>query len=484
MLPEDFGQYRFLRELGMGGMSSVYLVEDTRLMRRAVMKVLAGDLDSAMQTRFRSEVDAMRQLHHPNIPALFEAGKMADGRPFLVMEWLEGTGLDDVLAERHRMPVADALDVALAVARALGCAHDLGILHLDVKPANVFIPTRGGVPRCGEAKLLDFGVLGKLQRDTGLTTTGSLVGTPNYMSPEQVRAGGLSPAADVFSLGVLLYEVLTGRRPFEEQTVPELLFNVLSQAARPLDPTVPPNVAALVMRCLEKDPHRRPASGNEVAVLIAELQGEGTAAGVAWSAAPAPACMASAPPPPPPPPGRSSRRGVWIGIGLAVAIAAAGALPLARLPWTRWKFILAGAFLCIASVAAGTWVRRLIARKSKQLPGSVSGVLSLAQTRKALSSTLAIQVDEIISKCRLVDDKFLASTMALMVKDYQSARKLDDRQQSLMNAIAILDRLGPKLSPWYVRHESLIATGVSLVGIISGLATATLSITKVVAGGK
>ena len=133
-------------------------------------------------------------------------------------------------------------------------------------------------------------------------------------------------------------------------------------------------------------------------------------------------------------------------------------------------------------VMMGMAVRRYLAHKREQITGDISKLLTGGRTRKALSMTLAIQVDEVIAKCRLMDEKFLGLTMAVMVKEYDSARKFDDRQKALMNAIAILDKLGPKLSPWYVRHEKMVATAVSMVGIISGLATAATSVAKLVRG--
>lgn len=151
-------------------------------------------------------------------------------------------------------------------------------------------------------------------------------------------------------------------------------------------------------------------------------------------------------------------------------------------PSTEAWLITLGVFLIVAGVAMGAAVRRYAARKRVHLTGEISELLKGDRTRKALSMTLALQVDEVIGKCRLMDEKFLGLTMALMVKEYDSARRFDDRQRALMNAIAILDKLGPKLSPWYIRHEKLVATAVSLVGIISGLATAAQSIAKVIKG--
>ena len=142
-LPADLERYRFIRVLGSGGLATVYLVEDIRLLRRAVMKVASAELDTSARARFYQEAAFLGRLHHPNIPALYDDGILPDGRPFLVTEWVEGWVLAGLLDSRIPISLQDVLSLAGAVARALGFAHQQKVLHLDVKPANILVPGRG-----------------------------------------------------------------------------------------------------------------------------------------------------------------------------------------------------------------------------------------------------------------------------------------------------------------------------------------------------
>jgi len=519
-MPADFGEYEFIRALGTGGLAKVYLVRNTRSGVSTVLKVGNADMDPAAQERFRTECAALQELSHPNIPRLLDFGTLPDGRPYLATEWVAGADLETLLDTPHlALSLGDVLLLTRAVARALGCAHAHGIVHLDVKPANILVQGIAGRWRFEEAKLLDFGVLGKLQSDTHMTRAGMVVGTPLYMSPSQLKGEAVNATADVFSLGVVTYEMLSGHVPFEGKTLEEMFFAVLSKGPKPLPAHIPFPLANLVLRCLDKDPDKRPRSGTELAALIDQLLNAlGGTLGMTVRFLPGPVAageytrMFVAPPaqsvpmPPSQPsmpfapaakktvviaaaPGRS-----WIAKWAAAAVAvlavvflsvafcvstfSKSAKPGSKEPW----LIAVGVILVLSGVAMGMAVRRLLAWKREQITGEISQLLKGGRTRKALSMTLAIQVDEVIAKCRLMDEKFLGLTMALMVKEYDSARKFDDRQKALMNAIAILDKLGPKLSPWYVRHDKLVATAVSLVGIISGLATAAQSVAKLVKG--
>jgi hypothetical protein len=546
-MPADFGEYGFIRVLGTGGLATVYLVRNTQTGVTAVMKVGNTDLDDAARERFRTEGAMLRQLRHPNIPALLDVGTMPDGRPFLATEWVEGSDLDALLDRAPHLTLRDVLMLTRAVASALGCAHAQGIVHRDVKPANILVPTRDGQYCFGEAKLLDFGVLGKLQADTRLTSAGFVIGTPLYMSPGQLKGEAVNATADVFSLGVVTFELLSGHLPFEGVSLEEMFHAVLFLEPKALPAHVPYPVGELVWRCLKKESNQRPQSGTELAALIDELlnrvaglldmtirpvpkppqAGEFTRVFGGFQAQPSatpafgpaagpgdytrlfsppsttvaqpsatPALRPAAGPEeftqlfsqPSVPVAAAPRRNmaakwavvlVFAILALSVAALRKSAEPVAsREPW----LIAVGVVLVLCGVAMGMAVRRLLALKREQITGEISQLLKGGRTRKALSMTLAIQVDELVAKCRLMDEKFLGLTMALMVKEYDSARKFDDRQKALMNAIAILDKLGPKLSPWYVRHDKLVATAVSMVGIISGLATAAQSVAKLVRG--
>ena len=476
--------------LGSGGLGTVYQVEDTQQGLRAAMKVGRPDLDSLARERFRTEVRVLRQLHHPNIAQLYDFGDLPDGRPFLVTEWLEGADLATLLRSGRRLQIRDVLLLARSVARGLGWAHQQGILHLDVKPANIWVPERAGAARFDEAKLIDFSVLAKIETDTGRTQAGAIVGTPYYMSPEQMRGLGLTAAADVFSLGLVMYEMLAGRRPFEGKNTAEVFLAIFTQEPPPLEPIIPANVADLVRQCLAKEPRMRPASGVQVAaaleLILESVEDRPLPAPPAVSATEASEITAHGAPGSAPPAQRPLARRVKVAgaTGMALAVLATAVIGLTS-PWSKqadWPPIALGSLLILAGVGMGFTVRWFLADRRDRLAGNISALLGGARTREALSMTLSLQMDELIEKCQQMDEKFLGLTMALMVKEFDTAKKFDDRQKALMNAVMILEKLEPKLSPWYVRHDKLIASGVSLVGIVSGLATAAESVAKLVKG--
>jgi hypothetical protein len=413
-----------------------------------------------------------------------------DGRPFLVTEWLEGADLATLLRSGRRPQIRDVLLLARSVARGLGWAHQQGILHLDVKPANIWVPERAGTARFDEAKLIDFSVLAKIETDTGRTQAGAIVGTPYYMSPEHMRGLGLTAAADVFSLGLVMYEMLVGRRPFEGKNTAEVFLAIFTQEPPPLEPIIPADVADLVRQCLAKEPRMRPASGVQVAaaleLLLESLEDRPLPAPPAVSATEASEITAQGAPGSSPTEQRPLASTVKVAgaIGMALAVLATAVIGLTS-PSTKpadWPPIALGSLLILAGVGMGFAVRWFLADRRDRLAGNISALLGGARTRQALSMTLSLEMDELIEKCQQMDEKFLGLTMALMVKEFDTAEKFDDRQKALMNAMMILEKLEPKLSPWYVRHDKLIASGVSLVGIVSGLATAAESVAKLVKG--
>jgi len=507
-MPEEFEPYRIISVLGQGGMGVVYLVEDARQGRRGVMKVGVPNLDSQARERFTREATALQQLRHPNIPALFDFGALSGGRPFLVTEWVEGSDLAKLIASGTSFSLRDVLLLARAVARALGCAHEHQIVHLDVKPANIIVPAgESDGYRFEDAKLADFSVLGNLEVRTGSTRAGMVVGTPYYMSPEQVRGEALTPSTDIFALGVVMYEMLSGRRPFEGETAQEMFFALLSSEPEPLRAPIPSEVADIVRWCIDKDPRRRPRSGNEMALLVERLIQAAPFDGPESYAqrrranaepskvspdderlitqAPVQSAPVAAVPAPHSAPHQTASRRMnpvaLISTAVLVVVVIIGTVLAVkgRVPH-EFGLIALGGLLVVGGVAMGLAARKYLAGRRDLLSVDVSEALKGAKTRKALSMTLSLQVDEVVRKCRLMDEKFLGLTMALMVKEYDSARNFDDRQKALMNAIAILDKLEPKLSPWYIRHEKLVATGVSLVGIISGLVTVAQSVVKLI----
>jgi serine/threonine protein kinase len=272
-LPAAFGRYRVLRLLGKGGMGAVYLAEDTQLGRRVALKLPSFDASASPQRveRFLREARSAAALHHPNICTLYDAGREA-GRPFLTMAYIQGQSLADVLDDGRRMPPGQAVELIRKIALALGHAHETGIVHRDLKPANVMVTA------AGEPVIMDFGLAKRLAdsdaQEAKLTREGAVLGTPTYMAPEQVRAEteGIGPHTDVYALGVMLFEMLTGQAPYLGP-VTAILGQILGAPvplARQVRPDVDVRLEAICQRAMAKEPRERFAS---MAAFAAALDG-------------------------------------------------------------------------------------------------------------------------------------------------------------------------------------------------------------------
>ncbi len=220
-------QYRILEKLGSGGMGEVYLAEDTRLNRQVALKFLPVHLssDKTLNTRFINEARAAARLNHPNIITIHEVSEY-DGRPFFVMEYVESKPLTDIIGAGG-LPSDQAVDITLQICGGLKEAHKVGIIHRDIKPSNIIIDENR---RC---RILDFG-LAAVQSEERLTKTGSLLGTIEYMSPEQVKGEEIDHRSDIFSLGILFFELLTGALPFKSDHGPLTVYSILNEAPYPL----------------------------------------------------------------------------------------------------------------------------------------------------------------------------------------------------------------------------------------------------------
>jgi serine/threonine protein kinase len=259
------GRYIVERTLGRGGMSTVYLARDAALDRPVAIKVLEQSLaaDDAFARRFRREAQVAAQLAHPNIVQIFDTGE-DERRLFIVMEYVDGEGLERVLEREGRLEPSDVADVGVQACAALEAAHSRGVVHRDVKPANL-LRRHDGV-----LKVVDFGIARPAQA-TQLTQVGTILGTLNYLAPEQARGEAVTTAADIYSLGVVLYELYTGRPPRRFETLVHLAgaHEEPVTPVRELAPAVPLNAEEAVMRCLARDPRHRPASAAEVADALA-----------------------------------------------------------------------------------------------------------------------------------------------------------------------------------------------------------------------
>ncbi len=278
--PRRFGDYELLEKLGQGGMGVVYKAWHRTLKRTVALKtILRGDRATAADlARFRAEAESTARLDHPNIVAVYEAGE-CEGLPYFSMRYVEGQTLAALLDAGPMRP-RDAAGLLAAISRAVDFAHRKGILHRDLKPSNVLIDAEG------TPHVSDFGLAKRvagpedLPVASGLTLSGAIVGTPAYMAPEQVsgRRGTPSPASDVYSLGVILYEMMTGRPPFQAPTPVDTLLLVLDQEPvqpRLLNPKVDADLELICLKCLQKQPDLRYQSAGELAAdLEAYLNGE------------------------------------------------------------------------------------------------------------------------------------------------------------------------------------------------------------------
>jgi serine/threonine-protein kinase len=291
LIGRTLGHYQIVEKIGVGGMGEVYRARDTRLGRDVAVKVLPAEFaaDPERLKRFDREARATAALSHANILAVHDVGTHG-GAPYLVEELLEGESLKERLG-RGSLGQGEALRIADEITKGLGVAHEKGIVHRDLKPSNVFLT------RDGTVKILDFG-LAKLVPTvppdeaetvtaamTATTALGGVLGTVAYMAPEQARGRSVDQRADVFAFGVVLYEMLTGERPFKGTTGTDLAAAILKDDPTPLPPGVPQSVAAIVTRCLAKDPDQRYQRSGEIRAALEAAQSGAIPPRLSWLAA-------------------------------------------------------------------------------------------------------------------------------------------------------------------------------------------------------
>jgi serine/threonine-protein kinase len=316
------GRYRLLDFLARGGMASVWTGEDTLLARRVAVKTLHPEFsaDESLRARFRNEAISSASIGDARIVGIYDTGE-DDGVAYIVMEFVEGQDIRRLLADRGPLSPYGATRIARDVAMALHHAHRAGIVHRDIKPANVL------VSRDNRIKVTDFGIAKANSSQSDLTGTGVIVGTARYLAPEQVRGDPVDARADVYAVGLLLYEMLTGRLPFHGDTDMSTALARLTTPPDPLPREVPAAVAAIVERCLAVDPARRYASAGDLAAALDAASDGDLTVGRDITATLAP--QAPRPRPtressPPPAPRRPQRRGRLLAV-FVVAVLAAGA---------------------------------------------------------------------------------------------------------------------------------------------------------------
>ncbi|WP_372720107.1 protein kinase [Novipirellula sp.] len=257
--------YEIEEVLGRGGMGVVYKATQLSLHRSVALKMLlVGCYASQLElARFMREAEALAALHHPNIVQIYDVGQV-EGRPFYTMEYVDGGTLGERFASTPHS-VRDPAKVIATIAAAVQAAHALGIIHRDLKPANILLTADG------ELRITDFGLARTVDDASTLTRTGARMGTPSYMAPEQVLGAALTPSVDIYALGALLYEMLTGRPPFRASSFAEIERRLLNEQAPPpskLNPKTPRDLDTICLKCLEKDPQRRYATAADLAADV------------------------------------------------------------------------------------------------------------------------------------------------------------------------------------------------------------------------
>jgi len=265
-------RYRLLVRVGEGGMAEVYRAQDTLLGRAVAVKLLRPQYanESSFLVRFLQEAQAAASLSHPNIVTVYDVGQDGDAR-YIVMEYVEGVNLKDVLLESAPFDAERAVNIAAQICLAVGVAHRAGLVHRDIKPQNVLLTSGDHV------KVTDFGIAIALSAPKGLTEEGTVWGTPHYISPEQAMGEEVGPASDVYSIGVVLFEMLTGRLPFDgESSVAIAMKHVqeIPPAVTAWNPAVPPELEAIVDKALSKLPEARYRTANEFAQVLQTYQNE------------------------------------------------------------------------------------------------------------------------------------------------------------------------------------------------------------------
>ncbi|MFT3836240.1 MAG: protein kinase [Myxococcaceae bacterium] len=457
LVGEKLGDYDVVSLVGSGGMGEVYAGEQKMIGKKVAIKVLKPHvaLDTDNVKRMIAEARAVNAIRHQNIVDIFNFGTAPDGRPYLVMDWLDGEPLDKVLDRRKSLPPHEVVEILEVMCSALSAAHEKNIVHRDLKPANVFVDT-DRTTRQQSVKLLDFGLAKDLEHgNASKTQAGMVVGTPDYIAPEQASNQPISPRTDLYSMGVMAFEMITGERPFSAPTVMELLLKHVNEAPPRMSallPTVPVSLDDLVFRLMAKNPEKRPASAEQVRRELGRIRRElreGTTSVSKLkpvSSSPRPISIlvsgaGSRPrPPPPTPPSKISERGPVPGSELDFSPPSPLGDPNVPMPATqesaRPGFVLKIA-LGVLLIAAGGGALFLLYNQQKT-PAPVDPVVEVPKPDPAadliarLDSEETKAVEKHPAKKAWINGQF---------SDLRSLLKLSDSEKTQSDVKVRLDKL-------------------------------------------
>lgn len=274
------GNYQLLRQIGRGGMAEVFLARSIRRGHMVALKITRSELTASpsAQQRLLDEAALMSRIHHRSVPRLLDSGLTLDGRAYLAIEWIQGSTLAEELRRCPLLPLTEAITIARQLAEALAAVSNAHIIHRDIKPENIIVTRHGGAL---EVKLIDFGIARSLrptERERRLTTPGTVLGTPEYIAPEQLSDSAIDTRADLYALGVVMYRLFAGQLPFEVSRHTDHVDEVLAQRCASIPAPIAPRadlggllarrLNALVLKCLSTDPTQRPSSARSIAEAL------------------------------------------------------------------------------------------------------------------------------------------------------------------------------------------------------------------------
>jgi len=526
-------RYQIIELLGRGTFGEVYLTSDLRLGVNRVVKLSEPDIDAHSLAVIEREAMVSARLFHPSIVSVVDFGTTADRRAFLVREYVKGETLEQILAKlrqsQNRLAQSEAFAVIRSIAEGIEAAHEQNIIHRDLKPSNVIVPEADGKFVYEKARILDFGVFGELVKvkkyAEATTMVGDLFGTPLYMSPEQMRAEAQTTATDVYGLGMLLFETIYNQLPFDRSSIAEMIrVKIQGEINFPADETVSPKIVALLRKCLAPDQKERIQTAREFLERIGRI--DGLAAATKSHIPPfdvqheylsqgddshKPTVTLNEPPTPwsGDMPSQSAEPTIFSEVPIVPKTEAlpqsAAASPLMvvlcyivvglfivpgifLLGLFLWHFgfltwqIFGGVVFVLLGIAAGFAVRHLIGIRQSEIGKDAQDLLFGANSRDIMTQSLAVQVQLLISKLSRVDDRILGMSLAIMVREFGETKEDSKRTDVLMNVVQLLEKISLRLSPWYVRHEKLVAVVVAMFGILSGVATITINIINTAKG--